>query len=95
MTKDDTLILRGKGTQEDVEKRIGQIQDEYDASTSDYEKVKHRYLYNLLILRWKNDFFETFGKFRTQNFRRNSTNVLPSCPRVLHCSKLAAPARWK
>jgi hypothetical protein len=39
VTKDDTLILRGKGTQEDIEKRIAQIQDELEASTSDYEKV--------------------------------------------------------
>ncbi|KAL3117738.1 hypothetical protein niasHT_000914 [Heterodera trifolii] len=40
VTKDDTLILRGKGSQEDVEKRIASIQDELDASTSDYEKEK-------------------------------------------------------
>lgn len=40
LTKDDTLILRGKGTPEDVEKRITQITDELEASTSDYEKEK-------------------------------------------------------
>ncbi|CAK5007259.1 unnamed protein product [Meloidogyne enterolobii] len=39
ITKDDTLILRGKGDQKDVEKRIAQIQDELENSTSDYEKV--------------------------------------------------------
>lgn len=39
ITKDDTLILRGKGDQKDVEKRIAQIQDELETSTSDYEKV--------------------------------------------------------
>lgn len=39
VTKDDTLILRGKGTEEDIQKRITQIQDEIEASTSDYEKV--------------------------------------------------------
>jgi len=40
ITKDDTLILRGKGSSEDVDKRIGQITEELDSSTSDYEKEK-------------------------------------------------------
>uniref|UniRef100_A0A914GW71 Heat shock protein 60 n=1 Tax=Globodera rostochiensis TaxID=31243 RepID=A0A914GW71_GLORO len=40
VTKDDTLILRGKGTPEEIEKRIALIQDELEASTSDYEKEK-------------------------------------------------------
>jgi chaperonin GroEL len=40
ITKDDTLILKGKGSKEDVEKRIGQIKDEIEMSTSDYEKEK-------------------------------------------------------
>jgi chaperonin GroEL len=39
ITKDDTLILRGKGPTEAVEKRIAQIIEELEASTSDYEKV--------------------------------------------------------
>uniref|UniRef100_A0A915PZB8 Heat shock protein 60 n=1 Tax=Setaria digitata TaxID=48799 RepID=A0A915PZB8_9BILA len=40
ITKDDTLILRGKGKPEEVEKRIGMIEDELEQSTSDYEKEK-------------------------------------------------------
>lgn len=39
ITKDDTLILRGKGDQQDIDKRVAQIQEEIDSSTSDYEKV--------------------------------------------------------
>ncbi|VDK71239.1 unnamed protein product [Litomosoides sigmodontis] len=40
ITKDDTLILRGKGKSEDVEKRIAMIEDELEQSTSEYEKEK-------------------------------------------------------
>ena len=40
VTKDDTLVLRGKGSAAEIEKRITQITDELDASTSDYEKVR-------------------------------------------------------
>lgn len=40
ITKDDTLILRGKGKPEDVEKRIAMIEDELEQSTSEYEKEK-------------------------------------------------------
>ena len=40
ITKDDTLILRGKGNSADVEKRMEQILDEVEQSTSDYEKEK-------------------------------------------------------
>lgn len=68
ITKDDTLILRGKvsilcfmrfkfsinplffdqyetfkGSAEEIEKRIVQIEDEIEQSTSDYEKVKSCY----------------------------------------------------
>lgn len=39
ITKDDTLILRGKGTPAEIEKRITQIIEEIELSTSDYEKV--------------------------------------------------------
>ena len=39
ITKDDTLILRGKSEQAELEKRITQIMFELDNSTSDYEKV--------------------------------------------------------
>lgn len=39
ITKDDTLILRGKGSSEDVNKRLDQIQFEIENSTSEYEKV--------------------------------------------------------
>lgn len=39
ITKDDTLLLRGKGDPKEVEKRIAHIEDEIEQSTSDYEKV--------------------------------------------------------
>lgn len=39
ITKDDTLILRGKGSTEEIEKRVLQITEEIEGSTSDYEKV--------------------------------------------------------
>jgi chaperonin GroEL len=40
ITKDDTLVLRGKGSPQEVEKRIEQLQDEIESSTSEYEKEK-------------------------------------------------------
>ncbi|CAJ0568195.1 unnamed protein product, partial [Mesorhabditis spiculigera] len=40
ITKDDTLILRGKGSQVDIDKRVEQIADEIEQSTSEYEKEK-------------------------------------------------------
>ncbi|RCN44165.1 putative chaperonin GroEL [Ancylostoma caninum] len=40
ITKDDTLLLRGKGDAAEIEKRIDQIADEIEQSTSDYEKEK-------------------------------------------------------
>uniref|UniRef100_A0A915BMX1 Heat shock protein 60 n=1 Tax=Parascaris univalens TaxID=6257 RepID=A0A915BMX1_PARUN len=40
ITKDDTLLLRGKGATADIEKRISLIEDEIEHSTSDYEKEK-------------------------------------------------------
>lgn len=40
ITKDDTLFLRGKGTQEDLEKRCDQIKEELENTTSEYEKEK-------------------------------------------------------
>uniref|UniRef100_A0A915ED52 Heat shock protein 60 n=1 Tax=Ditylenchus dipsaci TaxID=166011 RepID=A0A915ED52_9BILA len=40
ISKDDTLILRGKGSAEEVEKRIVQLTEEIESSTSDYEKEK-------------------------------------------------------
>lgn len=39
ITKDDTLLLRGKGETAEIEKRIEQITDEIEQSTSEYEKV--------------------------------------------------------
>lgn len=44
ISKDDTLILRGKGSAEEVEKRIVQITEEIESSTSDYEKVLLHFL---------------------------------------------------
>ncbi|VDK18227.1 unnamed protein product, partial [Anisakis simplex] len=40
ITKDDTLILRGKGDPAAIEKRISQIEDELEHSTSDYQREK-------------------------------------------------------
>ncbi|CAM1307765.1 HSPD1 (predicted), partial [Pycnogonum litorale] len=40
ITKDDTLLLKGKGRKEDIEKRISQIRDEIELTSSDYEKEK-------------------------------------------------------
>ncbi|KAK6743605.1 hypothetical protein RB195_010718 [Necator americanus] len=40
VTKDDTLLLRGKGEPAEIEKRIEQISDELENSTSEYEKEK-------------------------------------------------------
>jgi len=40
ITKDDTLLLRGKGKKEAVEKRVNQIKDEIENSNSEYEKEK-------------------------------------------------------
>ncbi|KAK1165826.1 60 kDa heat shock protein, mitochondrial-like [Acipenser oxyrinchus oxyrinchus] len=40
ITKDDTMLLKGKGDQEAVEKRIQQIVEELEVTTSDYEKEK-------------------------------------------------------
>lgn len=40
ITKDDTLVLRGKGNKSDVERRTQQIRDQIEDTTSDYEKEK-------------------------------------------------------
>lgn len=40
VTKDDTLILRGRGDPAAVEKRIAEIAELLDNTTSDYEKEK-------------------------------------------------------
>jgi len=40
ITKDDTLILKGAGDAKEVDKRIAQIEEEIENSTSDYEKEK-------------------------------------------------------
>lgn len=40
ITKDDTLVLKGKGKKEDVDRRVAQIRDEIELSNSDYEKEK-------------------------------------------------------
>lgn len=40
VTKDDTLLLRGKGSQNDVERRVQQIRDQIEDTTSEYEKEK-------------------------------------------------------
>ena len=40
ITKDDTLFLRGKGTNEDIERRCEQIREELETTNSEYEKEK-------------------------------------------------------
>ena len=40
ITKDDTLFLRGKGEQKDIDRRVETIRDQIENSTSDYEKEK-------------------------------------------------------
>ena len=40
ITKDDTLLLRGKGRKEDAQERIDQIRDQLDLTSSEYEKEK-------------------------------------------------------
>ena len=40
VTKDDTLILKGKGEKSAIDKRVEQLKDEIDNTTSEYEKEK-------------------------------------------------------
>lgn len=40
ITKDDTLLLKGKGKSSDIERRIGQIREQIEDSNSEYEKEK-------------------------------------------------------
>uniref|UniRef100_A0A1A9VNR0 Heat shock protein 60 n=1 Tax=Glossina austeni TaxID=7395 RepID=A0A1A9VNR0_GLOAU len=40
ITKDDTLLLKGKGKKESVQRRIEQIKDQIAETTSDFEKEK-------------------------------------------------------
>lgn len=40
ITKDDTLILKGKGKKDDITKRADQIKDQIQNTTSEYEKEK-------------------------------------------------------
>merc|ERR1719410_463471 len=40
ITKDDTLLLKGKGNQRDIDRRVETIRDQIENSTSDYEKEK-------------------------------------------------------
>merc|ERR1712212_603185 len=40
ITKDDTLLLRGKGDPEEIEERMEAIQDQIEDSNSEYEKEK-------------------------------------------------------
>ncbi|XP_035227740.1 heat shock protein 60A-like [Stegodyphus dumicola] len=40
ITKDDTLLLKGKGNKQDIDRRINQIKDEMELTTSQYEKEK-------------------------------------------------------
>merc|ERR550519_2633634 len=40
ITKDDTLMLKGGGASSDVDRRVGQIKEQIENSTSEYEKEK-------------------------------------------------------
>merc|ERR1711994_722381 len=40
ITKDDTLFLKGKGNQKDIDLRCGQIRDAIEDASSEYEKEK-------------------------------------------------------
>ena len=40
VTKDDTLLLRGKGRKEEVSQRVETIKEQISATTSEYEKEK-------------------------------------------------------
>lgn len=40
ITKDDTLLLRGKGTKEHIERRADQLREQISETTSEYEKEK-------------------------------------------------------
>lgn len=40
VTKDDTLLLRGKGRPDDISQRVEQIKDQMELTTSEYEKEK-------------------------------------------------------
>ena len=40
ITKEDTLLLKGKGNKDDIQKRIEQIKDQIEETTSEYEKEK-------------------------------------------------------
>ncbi len=40
ITKDDTLMLKGKGRKDDVAQRVEQIRDQIELTTSEYEKEK-------------------------------------------------------
>lgn len=40
VTKDDTLMMRGKGDPEEVSRRVNELKDEIEETTSEYEKDK-------------------------------------------------------
>jgi chaperonin GroEL len=42
VTKDDTLLLRGKGRKEEIAQRVETIKDQIAESTSEYEKEKYQ-----------------------------------------------------
>ena len=40
ITKDDTLVIKGKGDQSEITERVDVLKDQIDATTSEYEKEK-------------------------------------------------------
>ena len=49
VTKDDTLMLNGKGSEADVIQRVAEIDDAIETSNSEYEKVY--FFFNILIVK--------------------------------------------
>ena len=49
VTKDDTLMLNGKGSEADVIQRVAEIDDAIETSNSEYEKVY--FFFNILIIK--------------------------------------------
>ena len=49
MTKDDAMLLKGKGDKAQIEKRIQEIIEQLDVTTSEYEKEKLSVLVKLSV----------------------------------------------
>jgi chaperonin GroEL (HSP60 family) len=77
ITKDDTLLLKGKGAEKAIAKRVEQIKDQIENSTSEYEKEKMqermaRLASGVAILKVK----KPFCIFKYVNLKNNFTLVV-------------------